>query len=72
MYKIASPLMISSDRVAAGLFQIVHSDKWSDGKMMDRKGKVINLKNYDSEQKKAFWNQVEMQIDEFLRRENFS
>ena len=72
MYKIASPFMISSDRVAAGLFQIVHSDKWSDGKMMDRKGKVINLKNYDSEQKKAFWNQVEMQIDEFLRRENFS
>jgi NAD(P)-dependent dehydrogenase (short-subunit alcohol dehydrogenase family) len=72
MYKIAAPFMISSDRVASGLFQIVHSDKWADGKMMDRKGKVINLKNYDPDQKKAFWNRVEMQIKDFLRRDNIS
>lgn len=68
LYKMAAPFMVSSDRVAAGLFQLVNSDSWSDGKMMNRKGKDAKLKNFDSEQKRVFWMHVELQIESFLKR----
>jgi NAD(P)-dependent dehydrogenase (short-subunit alcohol dehydrogenase family) len=68
LYKIAAPFMTSSDRVASGLFQMVNTDNWSDGKMMDRKGRATKLKNYDPDQKEAFWKHVELQIEEFLKR----
>ena len=66
MYKIAAPFMVSSDRVAKGLYRIIHAKGWSEGKMVNRKGKISALKTYDAEFKKIFWNRVDTQINNFL------
>lgn len=67
MYKIAAPFMISSDRVAKGLYRIITTKGWASGKIFNRKGSSRNLKYYNTDFKKAFWHGVEMQTANYLK-----
>lgn len=65
MYKIAAPFMVSSERVAKGLFQILETNCWTDGKMIDKKGSISNIKCIDAKLKNAFWQRVDAQLAGF-------
>lgn len=66
MYKIASPFMRSSDAVAEGLYSIIHENNWQNGWVINRRGYQRQLNNLDSEQKTAFWKQVNEQMAPYL------
>lgn len=65
MYKIAAPLMVSSERVANGLFNILETKRWTDGKMMNKKGSISNIKYHDPKLKNTFWKEVDVQVEKF-------
>jgi NAD(P)-dependent dehydrogenase (short-subunit alcohol dehydrogenase family) len=65
MYKIAAPFMVSAERVANGLFQILENKQWEGGKMLDRKGSIKDLKYLDPKLKNTFWEVVEKEIQDF-------
>lgn len=65
MYKIASPFMVSSERVAKGLFNILETKRWTDGKMIDKKGSINNIKYVDSNLKNALWKEVDVQLEKY-------
>lgn len=65
MYKIAAPFMVSSERVANGLFNILETKRWTDGKMMNKKGSISNIKYLDPELKNTFWQGVDAQLERF-------
>jgi len=67
MYKIAAPFMVSSGRVANGLYQIIQAKGWPNGKMINRKGSEHNLKYYDPEVKHKFWQMVDTNIKDFFK-----
>lgn len=62
MYKLASPFMVSSEKVSNGLYQIIKNRNWSDGKMMDKQGRSHNLVHDNFDQKSEFWQKVDGQI----------
>lgn len=65
MYKIAAPFMISSERVAKGLVQIMETNRWSEGKMINRKGLINDLKAYSYSHKEDFWDSVASQLSTY-------
>lgn len=65
MYKIAAPFMASSEKVANGLFQILEAKGWADGKMMNKKGAISDIKYLDPPIKNAFWQGVDAQLELF-------
>lgn len=65
MYKIAAPFMVSSQRVANGLFQILKTKNWTDGKMITKKGSMSDIKNFDPKLKDIFWQGVDAQLESF-------
>jgi len=66
MYKLAAPFMVSSEKVSKGLYQIIKSRNWSDGKMIDKKGRSQNVVHNNSDQKTEFWQKVNDQIKDYL------
>ncbi len=65
MYKIAAPFMVSSQRVAKGLFQILKTKSWTDGKMINKKGSISDIKYLDPKLKHTFWQGVDAQLERF-------
>ena len=59
VYKIAAPFMATSDRVAKGLLNSLRSPDELLGKIVDRNGKVSDMKNFDSNDKKLFWEEID-------------
>ena len=64
LYKVAAPFMISSDVVANGLMQIIKDQNWSNGRMMNRHGKIGKLLKCDPVMVEEFWRSVEKQLME--------
>ena len=66
VYKLAAPFMISAEKVASSLFQIVLSRNWANGEMMNKKGQSRPLKAYDQAKKDAFWIWVDQQLESYI------
>lgn len=67
MYKIASPFMISSDKVAKGLFQSIKVNNWESGNMINRKGTSRKIKMFDKSLKADLWDCVDTQLNSFTK-----
>ncbi len=67
LYKIAAPFMISSDKVAERLVNILLNGRWKNGEMMKKSGYLQLSDRYDSVNKEMFWQEVQAQIGRFLK-----
>ena len=63
LYRIAAPFMVSSKKVAYGLFQIIYDQSWQNGKMMNRNGIPNQIKDQDQTQLIEFWEKVDWQLN---------
>lgn len=64
LYRIAAPFMVSSKKVANGLFRIVYDQSWQNGKMLNKNGISSQMKQQDQSQLKQFWEKVDWQLNE--------
>lgn len=64
MYKLAAPFMAPSKKVAKGLSNVVLSQTWENGKMMNKYGKQRKMLKCNESDISKFWLQVDQQLAE--------
>ena len=62
MYKVAAPFMASSKKVAKGLSNVVVTQGWENGMMMNKYGKQSKILKYSQSDISKFWLQVDHQL----------
>jgi len=66
MYRIASPILIPSEKVALALYNIIINDNWSNGEMINKKARINHLNSFDPQKISEFWMMVDRQIESYL------
>jgi NAD(P)-dependent dehydrogenase (short-subunit alcohol dehydrogenase family) len=68
LYKIAAPFMISASSVAEKLVNLILSDNFFTGKMVNKRGVERRMTSHDVEQLKLFWGNVDRTLTDHLVR----
>lgn len=66
IYKIASPFMLSSEKVAKGLVMNIEKDLWENGKIINRKGKISAGPVFREKQIADFWNSINEKLKKWI------
>ena len=67
IYKIAAPFMSSASSAADGMYEIIKSQSWQNGKMMKKNGDSMELIFMEESRILRFWEKVDTQLEKWLR-----
>jgi len=67
MYKLAAPFMVSAEKVAAIMIEVLKVDRYTIGSIVNKRGRSTTISRFDENEKRRFWKKVDRQLHDYLQ-----